>query len=334
MKFGVFIAFLIVAISFLIGYAYRGPIFGFIFPPKQDLASSDNNRQNSREQNPNFIAVSIENSPEVRPQAGLSLADLVIETVTEGGITRLLAFYQSREARMIGPVRSARPYFLDWAAGFNAPFVHSGGSKEALEKIKNGETSFKNIDEFFNEKYFWRDPAKKAPHNLFTSTALLRELVTKKGWSKVATPPGWGFKSDEPANSQTSRIREIAIDFSFDPFAVIYRYDEATNSYQRFLGGKLHVDALNDEQIMVKNVIILYTRSSLIDENLLTIDLDILGSGRAVVFRDGGILRTRWRKDTAEAPLKLIDADGSLAELNQGLTWIAVIDQNGSASWK
>lgn len=333
MRLKILIGFLFVAAGILIGYALRYPIFHFA-KPWQSPASETQSSPNAPPKSQPVVAVAVENLPEARPQYGLSLADFVMETVTEGGITRFLAFYGAKDASQIGPVRSARPYFLDWALGFDVPFAHSGGSKEALDRIKAGTGNIKDLDEFFNEKSFWRDPKKKPPHNLFTSTMLLRELLAKKGWTNSAGTASWAIKKDNPTGEGGNPIKEISINFSSDPYALRYLYDSATNSYKRLLAGKPQIDALTNAPITAKNVVILYTTSTVIDPELLTIDLQTLGSERAMIFRDGGMLQARWKKDSPADPLKLLDADGSLVPLNGGPTWIEIIDQNGTASWK
>lgn len=100
-----------------------------------------------------LLAISIDNDPAARPQSGLTAADVVVETLAEAGVTRFLAFFQSNEALLIGPVRSARPYFADWAYGQGAVLAHSGGSKEALEKI-SATPDLRDANEFYNERSF------------------------------------------------------------------------------------------------------------------------------------------------------------------------------------
>lgn len=278
-----------------------------------------------------LVAVAIDNAPEARPQYGLASADIVIETLTESSITRYLAFFESKEAARIGPVRSIRPYFLDWAAGYGAVTVHSGGSDEALERIKDRGGKARDIDEFFNEQYFWRDAGGEAPHNLYTSTELLEELIAKKDLAGVSIS-GWQEKPEQKVASST--ILELIVNFSIPNYRTSYKYDLPSNSYLRSIAGKPHVDAADNKQIAAKNVVLIYTTSAILNEKLLTIDLQTLGTGKAVIFRDGQVIRARWQKLGESDPLKLIDADNSEISLNPGLTWIAVINQSGTASWK
>src|SRR5581483_7848643 len=115
--------------------------------------------------------IMIENSDFARPQSGLQDAGVVYEAIAEAGITRFLALYQDSSPQYIGPVRSLRPYYIDFAAPFQASIVHVGGSPDALSEVKSG--GFRNLDEFYNGDYFTRISARDAPHNVYTSFAEL-----------------------------------------------------------------------------------------------------------------------------------------------------------------
>jgi hypothetical protein len=103
----------------------------------------------------------IENSPDARPQSGLQDAGVVVEAIAEGGITRFLTLFQESQPQYIGPVRSLRPYYIDFAAPFQAGIAHVGGSPEALSRVRNG--SYRDLDQFFNSAYFSRISARPAP---------------------------------------------------------------------------------------------------------------------------------------------------------------------------
>ena len=108
--------------------------------------------------------VVIENSKASRPQSGLNDADIVYETMAEGGISRFIALFQKNDAKVIGPVRSLRPYFIDISEEYNLPFAHCGGSDEALACVKS--ENLMSMDEMANSSSYWRDSVRKAPHNL------------------------------------------------------------------------------------------------------------------------------------------------------------------------
>jgi len=321
-----------VVLGIVIGYAIRYPFF------ERGGSKNDLPAETPPPAKPAY-AVVIENAPvvqdperEARPQLGLGKAEVVIETLAEGGITRYLAIFQNEQAPKIGPVRSLRPYFLEWAMGFGTPIAFSGGSTEALSLLEAQGAGARALNEFFNEDTFYRDKSRAAPHNLFTSSALLGDAVAAKGWGTLQFVRGWDVKPRGAVPAEPV-IREIFVDFSFGLFEADYRYDEQTNSYLRSLGGKAHLDEAGT-QLAVDNVVIIRTTSRLLDQKLLTLDIETFGSGQATIFRDGQVIQARWRKNSVSEPLRLIDADGTAVVLNEGKTWIAVVDQDGNVSWK
>lgn len=330
-KAKILIVLLLIAVAAIAGY------FLLSLPDNNPVDSSVHSATTETSSSP--LAVVIENDPEARPQFGLSQADIVLETVAEGGITRMLAIFlgeQPQKVPRIGPVRSARPYFVNWAYGFNAAFAHSGGSKEAFVQIAALE-GFKDINEFYAGNYFWRDTKKPAPHNLYTSTELLGKYVGSRKWPDLRPDPGWRLLEKAEGDRLATlplTAAQITADFSYDLFVATYSYDASSRSYLRSLAGKPDIDALTGLQIAAKNVVILYTKSTILDKELLTVDLETLGTGKAIVFRDGQRVEARWRKTAPQAPLELIDADGSKVALEPGPVWFAVLDQHGAASWK
>lgn len=125
-------------------------------------------------------AIMIENSPDARPQSGLKDSGIVFEAIAEGGITRFLALYQEQQPGLIGPVRSVRPYYIDWAAPFDASIAHIGGSYNALQ---SAQWTIKDIDQFFNAGAYWRASDRYAPHNVYTSFERLNALNEQKGYT-------------------------------------------------------------------------------------------------------------------------------------------------------
>lgn len=330
------IVFLLLIFGFAIGYFIRYPIFGNY--SKQNSINFEETSDQAGEVVPKSpdlkVAVVVENSPEARPQFGLGMADLVFETLAEGGITRMLAFYGEKDVLRIGPVRSVRPYFVDWALGFGVPLAHSGGSWHALQKIQKLKNVFKDIDEFANQRFFARDLSRSAPHNLFTSSKLLAEASQRNGWIITESQYGWDIVSNlSTAGATTS---EIFIDYSYPLFEVSYKYNLVNKSYDRFLAGLPHKDGNSGKQISTNNVVVLHTTSAPLDPKpqFLTIDLKVTGTGQAVLFRDGQIINGRWRKVSPAGTLELLDADGARLGLAHGSIWISVIDQSGTVTWK
>lgn len=134
----------------------------------------------------------IENSRQARPQSGLSQADFVYETMAEGGISRFLTIFNSNYVNKIGPIRSARYYFLDLIEEFDLPFAHCGGAWDALDRISM-DSSLLSINEINNGKFFVRDNTRVAPNNLYTSTEKLSEAINEKGFPSNDEPKKFIF---------------------------------------------------------------------------------------------------------------------------------------------
>ena len=190
-----------------------------------------------------ITAVMVENSPEARPQSGLKDAGVVFEAVAEGGITRFVALYQEAQPDLIGPVRSIRPYFVEWAAGFDAGLAHVGGSELALKMVKSGDYVV-DLDQFkAPEGIFWRSEDRVAPHNMYTKMSGLDKYMAKldkkksdfQSWDRQA------LKSDK-TESDLPAAQAIRLPVSTGIFEVSYHYDTASKTYQRFQGGEAHQD--------------------------------------------------------------------------------------------
>ena len=264
--------------------------------------------------------VMIENSPEARPQSGLYDADLVFESVAEGGITRFLALYQESEPKEIGPVRSVRIHFANLAVGYDASLAHVGGSDSALSLIRSN----KDLDEFANGGSYWRSPNRYAPHNVFTNFDNLNALNSAKGFTK-SDFVGFSRKADEPGNPADATSIYIPVSaFNFDSQI---KYQPETNSYLRFMAGKPHLDA-NGKQINPKVVVVLNVDHNTVSDTNGYRYPQILSSGSATIYQDGTKIEATWAKKDAASPLKLTDASGNDMKLNPGQTWVTIIPTN------
>jgi hypothetical protein len=309
-------------------------------PPKYYSNLSGRQVEDSAGINSATTCIMIENSPEARPQSGLPQAGVIFEAIAEGGITRFLAIYQDEKPNYIGPVRSVRPYYVEWLRPFNCSIAHVGGSDEALKMIRNNP-NYRDIDQFFNGNYYWRTSDRYAPHNVYTSFEKLDVLNASKGYltSDFSGFPraeiGAGIKSDE----KTLHASKITIKISSQVFNVVYDYSSATNSYLRsHADGKPHMDKAADGTLTQNspNVVIAITvdeRPSTTEvgrENIIT-----SGNGKATVFQDGVVIEGTWQKLSAESQIEFYDADGKPLELNPGQTWITALPRlSGSVSWQ
>jgi len=264
------------------------------------------------------VAVMIDNHKDARPASGIAKANLVIEAEAEGGVTRYLAVFVSGEKiDEIGPIRSARPYFVNWAKEFNALYVHVGGSPDALEQIINDGVY--DMNEFYRGSYFWRGQNHKAPHNVYISSDNLNEYL-KKIKLKEGGFESWKFKDDElAANRPESSF--VKINYLTPDFVVEWKYDRENNDYVRYLGGKIYQDA-NGDGVAAKNVVVQYAKAIEVDAQM-RLEMEVIGSGKALVCRDGKCEQGIWKKKNKKDRTKFYQDDNEFT-FNAGLTWINV----------
>lgn len=273
-------------------------------------------------------AVMIENSPDARPQSGLAEADVVFEAVAEGGITRFIALYQPSRPSLIGPVRSLRAYYAEWASSFNPGVAHVGGSGDALAMVRSGDYGV-DLDQFFNAGAYWRARDRAAPHNMYTSSENLDELNNAKGHktSEFTFAPRINEKAVE-----TPTASHIAIDVSTGIFSVSYDYNSETNSYHRKQGGAPHTDR-EKGQISPKVVIALKTNISMASDRL-HMNIATSGTGQAYVFQNGIVVEGTWSKDSHKERLIIKDSEGKEIKLVRGQTWITTVGNDRNVSWQ
>lgn len=269
-------------------------------------------------------AVMIENSPAARPQSGLQAAGVVYEAIAEGGITRFLALFQDTRPPYIGPVRSLRPYYIDFAAPFQASIAHVGGSPDALSIVRNGQ--YRDLDQFFNSGSYWRIPTRASPHNVYTSFDRLDTLNQSKGYTSSLFTI-WPRKADKISSTPTARTINIAI--SSPDYYSSYSYDKSTNSYFRSEGGAPHMqlESADDKtgvQLHPKVVIALVMAYNLGPDRQHSVYADN-GSGSAFVFQDGGVTQGQWNKAGTNTQIQFQDASGAPLKLNAGQTWLTLI---------
>jgi hypothetical protein len=279
------------------------------------------------------LGVIIENHPDARPQSGLDKASMVFEAISEGGITRFLAVYGPQDAEKIGPVRSARTYFLDWVEGIGAFFGHCGGNIDALDRLE--KESVNNLDQFANSGAYWRDNSRKvaSEHTLYTSTAKLYEVAKDKGWNMDAKFDGYTFK-DDPKEDQRPAAQTININFSSPQFAVKYTYNPKENNYLRFLGGVAHKDAQTNDQIKVKNIAVIDVKrvAGLTRINESGYTMTTVGTGKATFFIDGKQVDGTWSKEKTTSMIVFKDSQGKTVEFSRGNLWIEVMPAGESSS--
>jgi len=272
--------------------------------------------------------VSIDNHPRARPQYGLPQADLVYELPVEGGVTRFAALFWAGEADQIGPVRSSRPYFLDLALEWQAAFVHAGGSPQHYAQIDR--LPIPDIDDIRGAAgggVFWRGDDRRPPHNLYTSSQRVHEKIRDRGWTlKPALPDLWRFAlpADLPQGEEAAgvAVRRPGGGSTAERFV----YDEESGLYTRYVGDEPQVDGGSGEPLQVRNVIIQLAGTRVIrGDTEGRLEVDMVGSGQALVVSAGTMREARWRKVDRPSPTVFTEADGSPLTLVPGPTWILVV---------
>ncbi len=277
------------------------------------------------------FAVMLAEDREARPLSGVGMADLVIEMpVVTGSITRMLAFFICEDPEEIGSVRSARHDFIPFAQGYDAIFAYWGGSHIALEELKKRKLdTLDALPNYFDT--FYRKDGVPAPHDGFTSIARMAIAAGKLGYRGTAnfspyggSPAGRQFLASPPSGDNKKR-KTLAISYKY-PYNVRYDYDPETNSYVRWRGDSKEIDALNGEQVEVRNVAVMRAKSRQIGGGYN--DVDILGTGEASVYRNGDEIKGRWEKKEAEDPLRFFDETGEEILFTPGKIWIEVAEPN------
>lgn len=270
-------------------------------------------------------AVMIENSLDARPQSGLLQAGVVFEAIAEGGITRFLTLFQDQEPDYIGPVRSVRPYYVQWLAGFDAAVAHVGGSADALAMLRRGEA--KDLDQFANPGPYRRVSNRSAPHNMYSNVTSLRQLQEKKGFTSTYT----GFPRKEEAKSAAPTASAIDLNISSALYNPHFDYDAATNTYKRSEGGKPHTDEKSGQQLAPKVVAVLTMPQG---KNGIYTTYGNIGSGEAHIFQDGAVTKGTWSKASPKEQITFKDQTGAVLKFNPGQTWISVIGDSGRLTYR
>ena len=276
------------------------------------------------------LAVTMAGDLEAWPLSGISEADIVVEMpVVTGGITRYLAIFVCGEPQEIGSIRSARHDFIPLAMGFDAIMAHWGGSHFALDKLNN--KIMDNINALYLDgSVFYRKPGLPKPHDGFTTTKRLEEYAQRIGYRLENEFSGYQFYKEENPSSQNGKL---SIGYS-SIYQVDYKYDAQANSYLRIKGSKKDVDKLTGEQIVAKNVVIMYAASRQIEGQYN--DMDVEGEGKAIVYHNGWEITGKWQKDKSDMKSKLYfyNEAGEEIKFVPGKIWIQIVEPGQAVKWE
>lgn len=302
------------------------------------------------------LGIMIENHEEARPQSGLWSADIIYEAVAEGGISRFLAIFYCNNGEQVGPVRSARTYFLDFISeyGDSPLYVHVGGANQdgpadALSQIEDyGWAGTNDMNQFsIGFPTFWRDYDRlghpvATEHTMYSTTEkLLQFAATKRklavenedgvSWTKGFIP--YTFK-DDAQTSQRPPTQKIHLEFwTLDSnYAADWTYEQIANTYKRNSGGVVHTDFNNKKQLTAKNIVVLSMIESRANdgyEGNQHLLYRTKGTGKATIFMDGKQVIGTWRKDSRTARTLLFDNNGAPIKFNKGTIWFEILPTDG-----
>lgn len=306
------------------------------------------------------LGIMIENHSDSRPQSGINAADVTYEAVAEGGITRTLNIYYCQDAGIVGPVRSARTYFLDFVSEYadNPLYAHVGGANtsgpaDALGQINDyGWGGYNDLNQFsIGFPTYRRDESRlgrsvATEHTMYSVTTKLWDIGAKrkltnlnedgKSWDENFVK--YSFKEDEKIGTKKPISQTINIEFWNDPsYYVDWIYNYSDNTYLRKNGGVDHIDRNTKKQLSAKNVVVLYmTEQHANDgyEGNAHLLYGTKGSGKALFFIDGKQIKGTWKKKDRGSRTQLFDSSGEEIKFNKGKIWFEIQATDGTVTVK
>ena len=285
------------------------------------------------------VQVSIDNV-ECIPQSGLSKADIIYEFPAEGGPTRLQAIFYAETPDVVGPIRSARPYFIDLAREYNAVFLHHGGSPAAFEYLDTGVVD--DISPNTNYKIFYRESTRYAPHNSMVHFQDVWGVIRDRGVDTVQAPRTFTFvpedyweqlvaSLEDGEELPAPTVTEITVD---NPYTLVeYKYNAETHLYDHYVDGELYYDLENDEPITSANILIQFVTSNILDKKGRR-EIDMTAGGEAWLFTRGEVIKGTWARADLDSPTIFTDAEGNEFVLSRGKTFVHVSDQNTDVTYQ
>ena len=288
------------------------------------------------------IAVMLDNNKDAWPHASLNEAYLVYEIIVEGNETRLMALFKGKDLEEIGPVRSARHYFLDYALENDAIYTHFGWSPQAESDIKSldvDNVNGINYDSGRNKtdsSLFWRTNTKYAPHNAMVSTSSILQIADELGYRTTSTEESvLNYVTDEVELVSDTVATDIVIPYASSN-KVEYEYDEETKRYTRYSKGELQTDATTDEPITTKNIIITFARNYTLNdpENKGRQGLENIGDLDGYYITNGKAIPITCSKDARSLETVYKDANGKEIDVNDGNTFIQICPEDAEVTFE
>jgi hypothetical protein len=261
-----------------------------------------------------------------RPQSGLREADIVYEVEAEGGITRYMALFLERTPKQIGPVRSARTYFVDLARPYDPFFAHAGENDDVWGPLKDLRAAgFADMDEIVGTpEAFWRDSTRYMPHNLYTSVARVRSTGPKYGYpDREYAQPAFAFYDFPPARGPTPD----AIVTFWNHYTI--RFHAVGPTYERIISGVVQHDLNEKSPYQIADIIAVWIPAKVLDA-IGDLEMNVYGKFPAVLVHHGKALPGRWVAPGPNALPQLVDMHGAPLALSPGQVYVEVLPQGGT----
>ena len=280
------------------------------------------------------IAFMIDNNTNAQPQASINSTYMVYEIIVEGGETRLMALFKGNAPDEVGPIRSARHYFLDYAMENDAIYAHLGMSPQAEDDFEEFDIDHINGQIYdtgrarTESSLFWRESHKRAPHNAYTNTESILQIANDNGWRTSSNKESvLNYVSEEVfLNSEDSiTANTVTIPYS-EGHDVEYIYDETTKRYTRYSKDEKMTDEVTGEDVTTKNIIITFARNYTLNdgENKGRQDVVTTGSLDGYYITNGKAIEIKCNKDDRTEQTEYVDLQGNEIRVNDGNTWVNV----------
>lgn len=287
------------------------------------------------------VAVMINNIKFAIPQSGIGQADVIYETLAEGNITRLLAVFQDFNAEKIGPMRSARHYYLNFAFDHDAIYVHYGQSPQADTAIRELKPSNINGLSYLDKILAWRDPERLKKKGMYEHSLYTNAERIMKAWDTVKhakeLKDDWRPMLTFAEAEWTPRgemANSVLLPFAKD-LVNEFHFDTDSKLYKRVQFNKPHIDELTNEQLTTKNIIVQYTKITHIpNDKEGRRDMELVGEGKGVYISNGYAIPINWSKKDVRIPTEYRTEKGQRLKLNKGKTWIIVFPNNKAIDLK
>jgi len=276
------------------------------------------------------LTVMLDNQYNARPQAGLINADIAYEILVEGRITRYMGVFLSHMPEHIGPIRSARPYFVQKSLEYNPFYVHVGGSMQAQSDIK----TYKMADiDGLTSGAFHRESHKRKPHNMYSEAETLINYGLARGYYDTVDINFLSFNDTFTVLENSTPAQEIKFLYKAPTtsdkvgYYTTYKYDIASQTYLRFTNGHPHIDEDTEAQLYASNILVQYVTTKVIDSDG-RLQLNLIGKGTGMYYTGGSGIPVTWEKSDAHAMTNFYDEKGNAIKLNPGKTWFQIMESD------